>query len=206
MAKIAVPASARGKWVVVVTVALFGFLIWLAFTTKDTWGTLLGEFSFGGTLSGSRGRSQRIAMADMPKLRPEDLSRVTLVDLPYLGDGEAKLGHFDVKLYDMPSRTTFRVEFELQGKTTLGDAETFQDYMDANYRFLREQVGIAVRTCDPNDLIAADHEILGRKLVCRINRSLGAKVLQNVVFKDFQLSESTDGFGFVPCEMATEGM
>jgi len=126
--------------------------------------------------------------------------RPSMKKLAYHGDGRAELGQFSVRMFDPLTKITLRADFKLEGKTDCGDETTFQRFMTNNNRFFREQVTVTLRTCPPEELIDADPDLLERKLVSRVNRSLGREFLASAELKDFALYESINKSGFVRME------
>lgn len=118
----------------------------------------------------------------------------------YLGDGRAELGDYSIRVFDPITRATLRTDFHLSGLTSLRDESTFRDFMACNRRFFREQVAVVLRTHHFDGLAAPDLDLLGRKIVARVNRSLGERVLKSAELKGFSLYEATDCSGFVLLE------
>ncbi|MBN2474344.1 MAG: hypothetical protein JXB62_07035 [Pirellulales bacterium] len=113
-------------------------------------------------------------------------------DETYLGDGHAKLGWYAIKIFDPVTQITLQPEFQLEGHTACGDSRQFGQFMKSHYRLFREQVAIAVRTCDFSKLTEEDLPVLGRKIAARVNRTLDREFLESVEIKDFALYESVD--------------
>lgn len=154
-------------------------------TGGRSWDNWLANFQFSG--SGGRAANAKTRQSS-PKPRLG-----TPVPLPaYLGEGRAELGDYSVCMFDPVTHSSLRSEFRLEGQTTLGDESAFQDFMQRNQRFFREQVAVVLRTHHPNELDSPDLDLLGRKIVARVNRSLGERVLSSVQVKDFALYESAD--------------
>lgn len=154
-------------------------------TGGRSWDNWLANFQIAG--SGGRAANARIRQSsEKPRLgRP--------VPLPaYLGEGRAELGDYNVRMFDPITQCSLRSEFRLEGQTTLGDEGAFQEFMGRKQRFFREQVAVVLRTYNPNELDSPNLDLLGRKIVARVNRSLGERVLNSVEVKDFALYESVD--------------
>ena len=196
----------RRQWVhtwfkVASTVLISAFLLlivgtWSGCDTSSSWENWLANFRFRGASSGrssSGGSGKQRAMAGdkMPALN-------------YLGNGRAELGDYSICVFDPITQSTLRTDFKLEGATKLGDEATFQQFMERKGRFFREQVAVVFRTHNLDDLATPDLDLLGRKIVARVNRSLGEKVLESAKIKNFCLSESIDRSGFVPHDLARE--
>jgi len=120
-------------------------------------------------------------------------------DLAYFGDGKAELGDFSIKIYDPITRTALRSDFHLEGNTVFDDQEKFDRFMQSNKLQFREQVTVAMRTCNVNDLANPDLKLLEKKLVSRVNRALGRNVLKSARITNHTLYES-DNNVFIPVE------
>ncbi|MBN2021308.1 MAG: hypothetical protein JW809_00805 [Pirellulales bacterium] len=105
-------------------------------------------------------------------------------------DGWAELGQFNVKVFEPASRRRFRAEFKLEGAIDCKDEASFQDFMQRNHRFFREQVTIAIRTSPTADLNDPEHRILRKRILARVNRALGRPFLTSVELPGFTLYES----------------
>lgn len=178
-------------------VLLFG--TWSGCTKQNSWENWLANFRFRG-MGGSKssmglGDSRRAMLRDMGPLPA------------YLGNGRAELGEYSVCVFDPITQSTLRTDFRLEGATKLGDEASFQQFMQCNGRFFREQVAVVLRTHNLDELAKPDLDLLSRKIVARVNRSLGQKVLESAKIKDFALHESIDRSSFIPFESGEdEGM
>lgn len=184
----------RWKIVLILLVLMFAIIVYSVFSKKAEWKDWLSSVSM-------KARGDKTVVLRRGDEIPNKMGRAPLVDLPYLGDGWGKLGFFNVKLYDMRTKTNYRIEFELEGETIFGDKQAFQKFMDSNYRLLREQVGITVRAIDQTDLIDPKHKVLSWKLTNRINRVFGEEVVKDVRLDKFDIYSSIDGSGYVKCEL-----
>lgn len=117
--------------------------------------------------------------------------------LDYYGDGRAELGDYNVRMFDPLTRVSLRAEFKLEGDTDCNNNAGFQDFIRHNRHFLREQVNVTLRACDPEQLIDTDVETLERRVATRLNRALGRDFLESVTIKDFALYQSIGKSGFV---------
>ena len=77
--------------------------------------------------------------------------------------------------------------------------EGFDKFMLSNRRLFREQITVAMRTCNVHDLADPDLKLIEKKLVSRVNRAMGRSVLKSVRITDHSLYESADNV-FVPIE------
>ena len=158
---------------------------WIAFGQPDSWQEWRTKMKL--TARGAWGASRSGGV------KPAEQSG----DTSYEGEGNAKLGNYSVKMFDPVSRTTLRTDFSLEGLTTFNDKPDFEKFMQRNQRFFREQVMVTLRNCDSRDLADPRLTLLEKKLVSRVNRSLGKRVLRSAKIKDLTLYESTDNSMFV---------
>ncbi len=168
--------------------SLFG--TWSGFAGQRSWDNWLANLQFSG--SGTR----RPKAQSKSKLEFSDKEPLPA----YLGDGKAELGDYSIRVFDPITRSVLRTDFRLEGSTSLGDEASFQQFMRCNRRFFREQVAVVFRSHNLDDLASPDLKLLGRKIVARVNRSLGERMLKSAEIKDFSLYESMDHSGFVPWE------
>lgn len=118
--------------------------------------------------------------------------------LSYLGKGRVELGEFHVRVFNPADAATLETEFRLEGQTVCEDQASFEDFLRANHRFVREQVAVGLRACRAGELLDPDLPLLQRKLVSRVNRALGRKFLKSLDIKDYAVYESRDHAGFTP--------
>ncbi len=151
------------------------------------------QFSGSGSPTGGRTRTRRKNRFVDPKPLPA-----------YLGEGRAELGDYSVRVFDPLTQSTLRTDFRLEGTTSLEDEASFERFMGRNHRFFREQVAVVLRTHHRHELAQPDLKLLGRKIVARVNRSLGEPVLKSAEIKGFSVYESVDRSGFVRREPGAE--
>jgi hypothetical protein len=120
-------------------------------------------------------------------------------DLTYFGDGKAELGDFSIKIYDSVTGTSLRSDFHLEGNTIFGDEEEFDQFMLSNRRKFREQITVAMRTCNMNELANPDLKLIEKKLASRVNRAMGRSLLKSVQITEHALYESANSV-FIPIE------
>ncbi len=174
-------------------VLLLVFRAWSETASHNVWNRWMANFQLSG-FTRSNPNAQFGYRRNKEKYRDTE-------PLPaYLGDGRAELGDYSIRVFDPITRATLRTDFHLSGLTSLSDESTFRDFMVCNRRFFREQVAVVLRTHNFDDLAAPDLDLLGRKIVARVNRSLGERVLKSAKLKEFSLYEATDCSGFVLLE------
>ena len=115
----------------------------------------------------------------------------------YHGDGRVELGDFSVKVFNPVTRVVLRTDFRLEGVTSCADQDAFEQFIQGNHRFFREQVMVSVRNSDLEELTDPKLHLLKRRIIARVNLALGEPFLISVDVKDFNLLESLDRSGFV---------
>ncbi len=173
----------------VLALLLFVFSTCTGWTSQRSWENWLDNFRFAGAGS----RSARAKLGAQRKRELRDMEPLPA----YLGDGKAELGEYSVRVFDPITQSELRTDFRLEGMTSHGDEASFNQFMRCNRRFFREQVAVVLRTHNLDELADPDLNLLGRKIVARVNRSLGKRLLQSAEVKDFALYESMDRSGFV---------
>ncbi|MDZ7619032.1 MAG: hypothetical protein U1E05_18650 [Patescibacteria group bacterium] len=190
-------------WFKVVSVSLASVVLllilsqWTGCSTQSTWENWLDDFRF----RGSRNASSKTGTSSATPKTPRNEGAATA----YLGKGRAELGEYSICVFDPVTQSTLRTDFRLEGVTRLPDEASFDQFMNRNGRFFREQVAVVLRTHNVDDLVKPDLQLLSRKIVARVNRSLGNKVLESAKIKNFSLQESIDQSGFVPHESEEDG-
>lgn len=102
---------------------------------------------------------------------------------------EVELGHFSVTSYQPTTNTTLRIDFQLYGTVLQSDLSEFNRLQgDAKHR-VRDQVIVIIRSAELPDLADAGLGLIKRKILERINRTLGKPLLQEVIFSDFSFIE-----------------
>jgi len=115
----------------------------------------------------------------------------------YHGDGRVELGDFSVKVFNPVTRVMLRTDFRLEGVTSCEDHGEFERFIQGNHRFFREQVMVSVRNSDLDELTDPRLHLLKRRIVARVNLTMGEPFLKSVDIKDFNLFESIDRSGFL---------
>ncbi len=169
-------------WGVVLFVGLLAF--WSVVSREANWDRWLDRFRPAPATTDPRGLVGRLADK--------------AAGLEYLGDGRVALGEFNIRTFDPLTGVTLRTDFRLEGMTVAGDELSFFEFMAGNHLQLREQVMITIRSAEWEDFADPEKEMLGRKIVARVNRALGRPFLETVSVKDFSMAESVDRGGFVP--------
>ena len=102
---------------------------------------------------------------------------------------EVDLGQYAVTAFHPGSNTTLRLDFTLFGVILEKDQLEFDPTFEASKHRIRHQVIITARNSEISDLTDAGLGLIKRKILEKINRSLGKPYLQDVVFSDFSFVE-----------------
>jgi flagellar FliL protein len=102
---------------------------------------------------------------------------------------EIDLGEYTVTAYQPVSSTTMRISFHLYGVLAEEDADEFLARKEENEHRLRERVNTIVRSSDIRDLTDPGLGLIKRKILEKINRTLGKALLRGVIFSDFSFIE-----------------
>jgi hypothetical protein len=197
------PASTLDKWrrerlpiiVLLLLIPILVLSLWGAITQRNTWQDWLSKLK--PAFSSGLGIGSK---SDKTGSRSE----VEEGTFDYLGEGVARLGEYSIKVFDPVSKCTLRTDFRLEGKTTCEHAGEFDDFKRRRHRFFQEQVMIAIRNSELDDLTDPKRTMLSKKLIARVNRALDERFLDSVVFKEFYLFESVDNSGFVQWQPTIE--
>ncbi len=197
------PASTLEKWrrerlpiiVLLLLIPILVLSLWGAITQRNTWQDWLSKLK--PAFSSGLGIGSK---SDKTGSRSEAEEGT----FDYLGEGAASLGEYSIKVFDPVSKCTLRTDFRLEGKTTCEHAGEFDDFKRRRHRFFQEQVMIAIRNSELDDLTDPKRAMLSKKLIARVNRALDERFLESVVFKEFYLFESVDNSGFVQWQPTIE--
>ncbi|MCX7426555.1 MAG: flagellar basal body-associated FliL family protein [Planctomycetia bacterium] len=102
---------------------------------------------------------------------------------------EVDLGEFTVMAYQPASNSTLRIDFHLYGTITQEANEEFVTLKEGNHARLREQVTVIVRSAEIADLTDPGLGLIKRRILEKINRTLGKPLVQGVVVSDFSFIE-----------------
>jgi hypothetical protein len=120
-----------------------------------------------------------------------------LEDLSYEKGGRVDFGEFAVRVFDPATGNSLQITLRLRGTLVDDDQEAFWAFMSGHHRAFREQVAVTIRNCDVEDLLDPRLRVLKGRLVSRINRGLGRRLLKSVRIDDYRLYESLAGTDFV---------
>jgi flagellar FliL protein len=102
---------------------------------------------------------------------------------------EIDLGEFDVSSYQPLSNTTLRISVHLYGTVRPENETELMALIEAKQQRMREQVLVTLRSAEVTDLTDAGLGLIKRKILEKINRTLGKPLLEQIVFSEFSFFE-----------------
>lgn len=109
---------------------------------------------------------------------------------PGLGsEVEVDLGQFSVTSYQPTTQTTLRIDFHLWGTVDQSLEKDFQSAWVKSNNRLRDQILVIVRSAELSDLTDAGLGLIKRKILEKVNQTLGKPYLKSVVFSEFSFIE-----------------
>lgn len=112
-----------------------------------------------------------------------------LGNTPGPDDVEVDLGQFSITAYQPTSQTTLRIDFHLWGTVDRSLDQEFQAAWAKNINRLRDQIIVIVRSADLSDLTDAGLGLIKRKILEKVNHTLGKPYLRTVVFSEYSFLE-----------------
>jgi len=112
-----------------------------------------------------------------------------LGSVPGPNDVEVDLGQFSVTAYQPASQTTLRIDFHLWGTVDKSLEQEFQGAWAKSINRLRDQIIVIVRSADLSDLTDAGLGLIKRKILEKVNQTLGKPYLRTVVFSEYSFLE-----------------
>ncbi|TWU27810.1 hypothetical protein [Bythopirellula polymerisocia] len=102
---------------------------------------------------------------------------------------EVSLGTFHVVTYDADTGSSLNVDFDLFGTVLASEEGEFLQLYTENERRLREQILVTVRGADISDLSDPDLDLIKRKILEKVNRTLGKALVHEAIFSKFSFIE-----------------
>jgi flagellar FliL protein len=102
---------------------------------------------------------------------------------------EVELGDFSVTSYQPSSEVTLRIDFHLFGTVMEDDANEFHKRLERNKNRAREQVIVTVRDAELTDLTDPGLGLIKRRILTKVNHTLGKPLLRTIVISDFSFVE-----------------
>lgn len=102
---------------------------------------------------------------------------------------EVKLGSYHVVTFNTETGTSLNIDFELYGTVLATEQQEFTHLFEANEVRIREQVLVTVRGSEVADLSDPDLGLLKRKILEKVNRTLGRPLLNEAIFSKFSFIE-----------------
>lgn len=105
------------------------------------------------------------------------------------GMQEVKLGSYHVVTFNTETGTSLNIDFELYGTVLAKEEEEFSHLFEANEVRIREQILVTVRASEVADLSDPDLGLLKRKILEKVNRTLGRPLVSEAIFSKFSFIE-----------------
>jgi short subunit fatty acids transporter len=102
---------------------------------------------------------------------------------------EVKLGSYHVVTFNTETGTSLNIDFELYGTVLAKEEEEFAHLFEANEVRVREQILVTVRGSEVADLSDPDLGFLKRKILEKVNRTVGKPLLSEAIFSKFSFIE-----------------
>jgi flagellar FliL protein len=102
---------------------------------------------------------------------------------------EVKLGSYHVVTFNTETGTSLNIDFELYGTVLAKEEEEFTHLFEANEVRVREQILVTVRGSEVADLSDPDLGLLKRKILEKVNRTLGRPLVSEAIFSKFSFIE-----------------
>lgn len=137
------------------------------------------------------GESAAISQTAPPVSVPETQIDPTegFATTPGPNDVEVDLGQFSVTAYQPSTQTTLRIDFHLWGAIDKSMEQEFQTAWDKSVNRLRDQIIVIVRSAELSDLTDAGLGLIKRKILEKVNHTLGKPYLRTVVFSEYSFLE-----------------
>ena len=102
---------------------------------------------------------------------------------------EVELGDFSVTSYQPASEVTLRIDFHLFGTVMEESENDFMGRLERNTNRVREQVIVTVRNAELTDLTDPGLGLIKRRILTKVNRTLGKPLMRTIVIGDFSFIE-----------------
>ncbi len=102
---------------------------------------------------------------------------------------EIELGDFDVTAFQPISQTTMRITFQLYGTIHEDYEREFNELKADNDRRLSEQMIAVIRGASVTDLTDPNLDLIRRKLLDKVNKTIGKQLIKSVIIPEFSYVE-----------------
>lgn len=102
---------------------------------------------------------------------------------------EVELGDFAVTSYQPSSETALRIDFHLFATVAEDSQNQFLDLLERNKNRIREQVIVTMRNAELTDLTDPGLGLIKRRILTKVNRTLGKPLLRTIIISDFSFVE-----------------
>ncbi len=98
---------------------------------------------------------------------------------------EVDLGTQSIAVTDVASGSTWRVDFKLYGLATPANQEELKTKLPNISKRLRERIDTVIRESEPADLTEPGLGLIKRKILAKVNDTLGKPLLRGIAINDF---------------------
>ena len=102
---------------------------------------------------------------------------------------EVELGEYTVTSFQPSSEITLRIDFHLFGTIAQGDQSEFASRFERNKNRVREQIIVTTRNAELTDLTDPGLGLIKRRVLTKVNRTLGRPLLTTIIIGDFSFIE-----------------
>lgn len=102
---------------------------------------------------------------------------------------EVELESFAISTYDPATGASMRFDFDLYGAVLKSDETEWKDLYKLHERRIKEQVIETIRSADIEDFADAKLGLIKRRLLTKVNETLGKPLLKRVGFEQFSFIE-----------------
>jgi flagellar FliL protein len=102
---------------------------------------------------------------------------------------EVEIGDFSVTSYQPSSEATLRIDFHLFATVPEEGEGLFASQLKRNKNRVREQVIVTMRNAELTDLTDPGLGLIKRRILTKVNRTLGKPLLRTIIISDFSFVE-----------------
>jgi len=102
---------------------------------------------------------------------------------------EVEIGDFALTSYQPSSEVTLRIDFHLFGTVAEDSESQFLSRLEHNKNRVREQIIVTMRDAELTDLTDPGLGLIKRRILTKVNRTLGKPLLRTVIISDFSFVE-----------------
>lgn len=96
------------------------------------------------------------------------------------------LGEYLIRDFRVVEGSKLRISFELYAQVEEEDAESFRQLADSHEHRIRNEVLVAVRTCEQADFQEPDLDRMRRRILARLKRTMRMQAIQGLLVGEFE--------------------